>query len=124
LRSDFVNNYAYHSRNLWLSYGLAMWFAFIANLLGAYAFWKNGVSHSKSFSAILTATRDKSLTSLFDNEIIGRLPLSQKVRHAKLRFGELRERTSMRTRRSAYGFIAVPDPPLWFNVPKKEKEDI
>lgn len=49
---------------------------------------KNGISHNKSFSAILASTRDAGLTGLFPTQIPGRLPLPQSV-EARLRFGKL-----------------------------------
>jgi hypothetical protein len=86
-RTDSVNVYAYHSKNLFLSYGLAIGLTLLANLLGAFAYYKNEVSHNKSFSAILAATRDDSLTELFHYEIVGRLPLSRKVQRTLVQFG-------------------------------------
>jgi hypothetical protein len=82
-----VNIYAYHSKNLLLSYGLAILFAVFANILGAFAYWTNGHSHAKTFSAILASTRDTGLTRLFRSEAEGRLPLHDEVRNAKLMFG-------------------------------------
>jgi len=79
LVTQSINIYAYHSRNLLFSYGLAIAFTVLANLLGAYAYWRNGHSHSKSFSAILASTRDPGLTKLFHAETMGRLPLHKKV---------------------------------------------
>lgn len=112
--TEATNKYAYHAPSLLLSYGLATLATLLSTLLGAYAYYHNGVSHNKTFSAILTATRDKSLTKLFDHEIIGRLPLSRKVRGAMLRFGELRDRSSsLRVRRSTYGFMAVGEGVAW-----------
>ena len=84
-----VNIYAYHSKNLFVSYGLAIFFAVFVNLLGAYAYWTNGHSHAKTFSAILASTRDRGLTKLFRSEAEGRLPLHDEVRNAKLMFGRL-----------------------------------
>jgi hypothetical protein len=86
-----INTYDYHSQNLLLSYGLAIFFALLANILGALAYMTNGVSHNKSFSAILTSTRDAGLTELFHAQILGRLPLPQSVRRARLRFGGLQD---------------------------------
>jgi hypothetical protein len=86
-----VNTYNYHSENLLLSYGLAIFFALLSNTLGALAYRTNGVSHNKSFSAILTSTRDAGLMELFHAQTLGRLPLPQSVRRARLRFGGLRD---------------------------------
>jgi len=53
-----MNRYAYRSKNPLLSYGLALFFALVGSILGVYAYKSNGASHSKSFSAILTLTRN------------------------------------------------------------------
>jgi hypothetical protein len=84
-----INTYNYRSENLLLSYGLAIFFALLSNILGALAYKANGVSHNKSFSAILTSTRDIGLMDLFHKQVLGRLPLPQSVRRAKLRFGDM-----------------------------------
>lgn len=77
----------------------------LANLLGAFAYWDNGVSHSKAFSAILAATRHDSLTELFNYEIVGRLPLSEKVRGALVRFGSTGARRGSLGGKAALGFM-------------------
>ena len=82
-----ANIYAYHSKNLFLAYGLAILSAIFVNIVGAFAYWTNGHSHAKTFSAILASTRDTGLTKLFRSEAEGKLPLHNEVRNAKLMFG-------------------------------------
>jgi len=109
-RWDSVNTYVYHTRNLFLSYGLAISLTLLANLLAAYAYWKNRVSYNKSFSAILAATRHISLTGLFHYEVVGRLPLSKKVREARLSFGNVSGRRGSLGGTAEQGFVlARPD---------------
>jgi hypothetical protein len=64
-------------------------FSFLAILIGAYSYYSNGYSHSKTFSAILAATIDEDLAELFFAEMMGRLPLHENVQRARLRFGEM-----------------------------------
>ncbi|KAG0646652.1 hypothetical protein D0Z07_7475 [Hyphodiscus hymeniophilus] len=85
-----INSYAYHSKNLLVSYGVAIFFALIGNVLGACAYRSNGVSHNKSFSAILTSTRDMGLTDLFHEQRLGRMPLPEEIQKTKLRFGRMK----------------------------------
>lgn len=106
-RTDSVNKYVYHSKNLLLSYGLAIGLALLANLLGAYAYLSNGVSHNRRFSAILAATRHESLTKLFHNQIVGSLPLSDKVKNTFLKFGPIGGRRKSLDWRTALGFQVV-----------------
>src|SRR6202000_3436386 len=63
-----INSYAYHSKNLLISYGTAVCFALRGTILGGFAYRSTGVSHNKSFSAILTSTRDMGLTDLFHEQ--------------------------------------------------------
>ena len=56
-----INVYAYHAKNLYLAYSLAIFLALVANVLGTAAYISNGVSHNNSFSSILRATRNPSL---------------------------------------------------------------
>ena len=108
-RKDSINKYVYQPKNLFISYGLAIGLTFLANLLGAYAYWDNGVSHNKTFSAILAATRHETLTDLFHNQIVGSLPLSDKVKHTFLKFGAIGDRRKSLGGRTAMGFTSVKD---------------
>lgn len=108
-REDSINKYAYHSKNLFLSYGLAIGLTLLANLLGAFAYLDNGVSHNKGFSAILAATRHETLTELFHNQIVGSLPLADTVKDTFLRFGSIGDRRKSLGGRTAMGFMVVKD---------------
>jgi hypothetical protein len=88
--TKLINTYAYHSKNLLVSYGVAIAFALFSITLGAIAYNSNGVSHNKSFSAILTSTRDMTLTDLFHEQRLGRLPLPDEIKETGLTFGKTR----------------------------------
>jgi hypothetical protein len=104
-----VNKYVYHSKNLFISYGLAIGLTFLANILGAFAYLDNGCSHNKTFSAILAATRHETLTKLFHNQVVGSLPLSNKVKSTFLKFGAIGSRRQSLDWRAAIGFTVVND---------------
>lgn len=84
-----VNTYAYSRINLLLAYG----FAFLATLLSLFvgfrAYAINGVSHSTSFSAILTTTRNPRLDELTKGQSLGAMPLDAFVGNLRLKFGLL-----------------------------------
>jgi hypothetical protein len=86
-----VNIYTYHSTNLWLAYGLAITFALLANILGGLAYYHNGVSCDRSFSSILSSTRDSNIAKIFHHQVLGKLPLPKHIRRAMLRFGKMKE---------------------------------
>jgi hypothetical protein len=100
---SIVNFYLYNSRDFWISYGLAIGFALIANIFGGIAFWTNRVAHDRSFSAILSSTRDAALAEIFDPKTLGKLPLPPDVAKMPLRFVELRE--------GGWGLILVGNAP-------------
>ena len=77
--------------DLWISYGLALGFAFLANILGVAAFWVNRAAHDRSFSALLSSTRDAALAKIFNPERLGKLPLPDDVAKTPLRFEEMGE---------------------------------
>jgi hypothetical protein len=81
-----ITIYTYHAHNLLLSYSLAILFTLISCLLGAYACYENGHSHSRSFSAILASTGAAELMERFYEELIGRLPLHDNFRRSRLGF--------------------------------------
>lgn len=83
---SIVNFYYYNWRDLWISYGLALAFALLANILGGVAFWINGVAHDRSFSALLSSTRDPKLARIFNPETLGKLPLQGIVAKTPLKF--------------------------------------
>jgi hypothetical protein len=83
---SIVNFYYYNWRDLWLSYGLALGFALLANILGGVAFWINRVAHDRSFSALLSSTRNAKLAMIFNPETLGKLPLQGDVAKTPLKF--------------------------------------
>lgn len=86
-----VNLYGYHYTNLFLAYGIAIFFALLANALGGLAYHHNRVSHDTSFSSILSSTRDPGLADLFVHQVLGKLPLPGEIKRAMLRFGKMKE---------------------------------
>jgi len=97
------NTYLYNSRDFWISYGLAIGFALLANIFGGKAFWTNRVAHDRSFSAILSSTRDAALAKIFDPTRLGKLPLPPDVAKKSLRFEKLGE--------GGWGLILVGNAP-------------
>src|ERR1700724_791934 len=91
ITTTYVNLYAYHSQILWLDYGLGILFTLLANLLGGLAYHHNGVCYDKSFSSILSSTRDSNIAKIFHHQVLGKLPLPKNIRQAKLRFGRMKE---------------------------------
>jgi hypothetical protein len=81
-----INRYSYQASPLLIAYGFSISFALIAALLGGFAYYKNGHSHSRSFSSILASSRAAELTELFHDELMGRLPLHENVARTRLVF--------------------------------------
>lgn len=81
------NVYAYNPKNLFLAYGIALFFSLVANILGTLAYISNGVSHNNSFSSIVRATRNPELLRLEDRSIkaSGVLPLGRQAGQPTLR---------------------------------------
>lgn len=84
-QSTPVNRYSYDVRNLWLAYGLAIFFALCAVVLGLFAFISNDESHNNTFSTLLSVSRDPSLDPLFPPCCHGKLPLPRETMDASLR---------------------------------------
>lgn len=74
-----------------MAYGIAIFSTLISVFLGAWAYAQNKYSHNKTFSAILGATREATLSELFHADISGRLPLHRNVEQAKLKFVDWEE---------------------------------
>ena len=55
------NTYAYDSRNLFISYGLAVSFALVAGVAGCVSICCNSASYSNRFSTVLRTTRGQEL---------------------------------------------------------------
>jgi hypothetical protein len=83
------NVYQYNSRNLILSYSIAVGVTIFCIIIGTYATITNGVSHSSSFSAMIATTRNPQLDRLVEGSSLGALPLDREMRKTKLKFGEL-----------------------------------
>jgi hypothetical protein len=90
------NTYTYNSRNLLMSYGLALGFALIAVIAGCASIWYNGASYSNRFSTILRATRGQKLEELVAlNDRTGADPLPKYLAKTRIRLGyeELSQRS-------------------------------
>jgi hypothetical protein len=72
-----------------LSYTIAIFVTFIATGIGLYSFAVNGVSHSHSFSAIMTTTRNPDLDALSQGQSLGAAPLDRKLGKVRLRIGTI-----------------------------------
>jgi len=83
------NVYEYNSRNLVISYCLAIAFTIIAIGIGFWALHENGVAHSVSFSAIMAATQNPDLAALSEGSSIG--VIRKEVEVTRLRFGVIEE---------------------------------
>ena len=59
-----VNIYAYNSRNLWITYSIAIGLSLITTIIGCLSVPANGIGYTKSFSAIVETTRDPALNGL------------------------------------------------------------
>jgi hypothetical protein len=82
--------YHYSPKYLLISYGIGLLFSLISAVFGLYAFYTNGVVHSTSLSAIIATTRNPDLDVLAEGHSLGALPLSEKMRNVKLRFGAMK----------------------------------
>ncbi|KAL9614155.1 MAG: hypothetical protein Q9167_001365 [Letrouitia subvulpina] len=81
-----VNVYIYRPRNVLIAYGIAISFAFIANLLGAYAYFSNGESYENSWSAMVFSSRGVHRANLNDRERSSALPLLPRVARMRIRY--------------------------------------
>jgi hypothetical protein len=55
------------------------------------AFWVNRAAHDRSFSALLSSTRDTALARIFNPDRLGKLPLPDDVAKTPLRSEEMGE---------------------------------
>jgi hypothetical protein len=83
---SYQNIYAYHPKNLYLAYGLAISFSLICVALGCLALWQNGGKcYTNSFSTLLRTTRGEEFDQLVtDAESDGRDPLSDEIGKARV----------------------------------------
>lgn len=81
--------YVYSSpMRLFLSYGIALFFAFLAVLLGYLALIRNGVAGDRGFMQVLMTTRNPELDNLIEEKNWdGRGNLPRSLNDAKLRYG-------------------------------------
>jgi hypothetical protein len=79
------NTYAYDSRNLLISYGLAVGFALIAGIAGCASILSNGASYSNRFSTVLRTTRGHELEELVvHNDRTGVDPLPKHLEKSRI----------------------------------------
>lgn len=83
-RIQQVNRYSYSSRNLWLAYGLANFFACLSVILGLFAFKHNDASHNNSLSNIMSICQNPNLGNIFPRCCRGVFPLPKETMRAKL----------------------------------------
>ncbi|KAJ5060383.1 hypothetical protein PSV09DRAFT_2256530 [Bipolaris maydis] len=99
--------YEHRSRNLVMTYAIAIACSAFGVLLGSRALWLNGTSHETSFSSIMSTTRNQYLDKLTLGYSLGAAPTPRAVRKIELRFGELRGGVEARARsRAAFGLDA------------------
>ena len=83
------NIYEYNNLNLVISYAAAIIATILSVSIGLFALYENGVSHSTSFSAILSTTRSTRLSDLTEGHSLGAEPLAKHIGDLRLRFGLL-----------------------------------
>lgn len=85
------NIYEYSPRNLFISYGIAIFLTLIVVAIGLWALRINGVSHGMGFSTFVAATRNPRLDALCEGESLGGLPLEKRLGRVRLKFGVIAE---------------------------------
>jgi len=86
-----INIYQYNSQNLIISYGIGLFFAILAVIIGLASFATNGVSHSTSFSAMIAATRNRKLDELMEGYSLGDAVKDEKIAKTRLKFGAIKD---------------------------------
>ena len=100
--------YIYRSRNVLITYGIALPFAFIAVCFGLASYRINNVSHDNSFFSIVGATMGIHLSNINAHEKLGALPLDPAIAKQILVFNAPPdERGNRRGSASNWGFGAV-----------------
>jgi hypothetical protein len=98
------NIYEYDSLKLIASYSAGILATILTVIIGCVAFRINGVAHDKSFSAIMTTTRNPDLDIMTAGHSLG--PMSEKLDHTKLRFGGIAGRAGGEgVKRAAFGRV-------------------
>lgn len=83
------NIHVYSSKNLFLSYGLALGFAFLAAIAGCVSIYHNGASYSNKFSTIIRTTRGQKIEELVAaDDRDGSDPLPKYLAKARIMLGE------------------------------------
>ncbi|EPE27565.1 hypothetical protein GLAREA_04356 [Glarea lozoyensis ATCC 20868] len=110
-----INVYQYNSKNLIISYSIAIFVTLFGVLLGFYSLDFNGVAHSSNFSAIIGTTRNQELDKYVKGHSLGVFGGSRGQGigkgdnsyqmalegSARLRFGELVAGEGARTRKGS-----------------------
>ncbi|MCJ1391759.1 hypothetical protein MMC18_004624 [Xylographa bjoerkii] len=89
--STSCNVYQYDNFNLIISYTAAIIVSIFSVAIGMFALYENGVSHSTSFSAIVTTTRSIGLSEPAEGSSLGAESLAKDIGDLKLRFGLSRD---------------------------------
>lgn len=79
--------YKYDSKNLMISYNIALFCSLLCTAVGFDALQYNGVAHSTAFSAIVATTRNHELDAVSRGHSLGALPLEHTSMRVK--FGEI-----------------------------------
>jgi hypothetical protein len=83
----YQNTYVYSAAKLWLAYGLAILFAFLATMVGLMSLYINGSSYSNTFSTVMRITRDAQLSVEISKEDgTGANPLPAYIANATISF--------------------------------------
>jgi hypothetical protein len=93
-KPEIVNVYSYNARNLWLSYGIVLLATSLALLVGSLAVYKNGVSYKNGFAALLSTTRNQTLSALINGLSLATRPLDKATGKMYLRYGLLKHASS------------------------------
>lgn len=89
IHTQSIITYDYSARTLVLVYGLAVFFALVANLAGLYAMHINGASHARTFSARFILLRGAKLMESIEHTLGMRglhMPLAKEILRMKIRF--------------------------------------
>lgn len=79
------NTYSYDSKNLLISYGLAVSFALLAGIAGCISIYLTGASYSNKFSTVLRTTRGPELEELVShNDRTGVDPLPKRLAKSRI----------------------------------------
>ncbi|KAF8858771.1 hypothetical protein BDZ45DRAFT_673708 [Acephala macrosclerotiorum] len=102
----YENEYHYSPQHLLESYGIATLFTTFAIIVGPLSLRSNGVSHSTSFSAILSTTRNLQVDELVlrEGHDIGSEPLTEAMMKARLGFGTLLNANAENMELKHFGF--------------------